>query len=297
MPAMKERVTSEERLQFIKLFGLTPDIMPQYGDTSFELVAFNAEQGYGRFVDPRIDPNTLGEKQALFMAEYQVLDRESGAYAIRQGNCRLEVTWPRFPVMMVHHIENGMATIYEPDYLSSRYKVDDFGDDTDEVISAPVIIAVKEQTRAAEGEYLLEASYQDEYIYVQLNEKGEKADVKNDEIDPVAPVHFEEFLGPRFTIPFDDPNDFMITTVHKADRQQYDFAGEYGEFFVFSEEATYAYKIDRTETTYSFSIDDLTSYDRTEITIPSLVNFWDMHRQVNGETWMKTREHFPVIIK
>lgn len=112
---MKERFTPEERLQFIKQFGVVPEITPRESSPGYYLATFDPKLGYARFEEAGEHINEEHRRTLGGYVEYMRLNSKTGLIGIRRGTRGNSDRWPDTPEAEVSFLQNDIVISYKPE--------------------------------------------------------------------------------------------------------------------------------------------------------------------------------------
>lgn len=284
---MKERFTPEQRLQFLKQFGVQPEMTAkEYRGIKYDLAAFDSQAGYGR----------LESEDGRHFIDYQVLSPD--IIAIREGEQHKSENKKQIIRGVVTYLQNDILISYEPDYSTSRID-EETGETTD---GEAVDLSILKRYEPELDIPLVGAYYnQGRLVSVRITDRTTEEDLREELLElrkrGIKPLHLD-VGGPEFV--FSEENPELVSIVlsnpkeHPLGAVEYEPEAILNEYVILDEENPDAYRITHENNMYAFRRLNWDDNAFWEVTIPESLSFEEIHSVATSDEWIKMRELYPV---
>lgn len=297
---MKERSTQEQRLQFLKQFGVLPEIANEEVVKHYELVAFDPEAHYARFEKIQRGPQDTREENSFFM-EYLNLDSPPYLTAMRFGKQKQSENQTQATEGIVSYFQNNILTTYEPDY--SGVNIDE---KTGEIVGDTVFLEMSERFEQEFDTLLLSVMYRYGRLISAMitNRKGEE-EIKKELTEQkqyikqfTSSSRIDLGVGPAFY--FSEENPELISIVltnpesHPLGTMEFEPEAILNDYVVPDAENPDAYRITHGSNTYTFRRLNWENNSFWEVTVPENLSFEEVHSVATNDEWTRLKELHPV---
>lgn len=284
---MKERFTQDERLQFLKQFGMSPEMTAnEYRGIKYGLVAFDSKAGFGR----------LESEDGGYFIDYQTLSPD--IVAIREGEQQKSEHQKKIVGGSVTYIQNDILILYEPDYSSSM-----IDEETGETTGGEAVHLSISKRYERELDIPLVGAYYDQgrLVSVGITDRKEEEELKEELLElrqqGIKPLHIET-TSPEFVFSQDNPELISIILPdpekHPLGYMEFEPEAILNDYVVPDEKNPDAYRITHENNTYTFRRLNWEDNSFWEVTIPENLSFQEVHSVATSDEWIKMRELHPV---